>query len=62
LVKKEELMDKFLQQFIQNSSTLQKGIFLLVCGVLFVFAVQVVFYLVVKLWPKGKPPAPPGSK
>jgi hypothetical protein len=26
----------------------------MVCGILFVFAVQVVFYLAIKLWPKEK--------
>jgi Na+-transporting methylmalonyl-CoA/oxaloacetate decarboxylase gamma subunit len=51
-------MDRFLQGIIQNSSVLQKSFFLLVCGVLFVFLVQVVFYLVVKLWPRGKGDAP----
>ncbi|MDR1324424.1 MAG: hypothetical protein LBK00_00120 [Treponema sp.] len=51
-------MDQFISQFIQNSSTLQKGLFLMVCGVIFVFAVQVVFYLAVKLWPRGKSPPP----
>jgi hypothetical protein len=47
-------MEQFLRTFIQNASTVEKGCFLLVCGVLFVFAVQVVFYLTVKLWPRGK--------
>jgi hypothetical protein len=32
----------------------QKAVFLMVCGVVFVFLVQVVFYLTIKLWPKGK--------
>jgi hypothetical protein len=54
-------MDLLLQRFIQNSTTLQKGVFLMVCGVLFVFAVQVVFYLIVKLWPRDKGPLPPES-
>ena len=29
-----------------------QSLFLMVCGVAFVFAVQVVFYLCIKLWPK----------
>jgi Na+-transporting methylmalonyl-CoA/oxaloacetate decarboxylase gamma subunit len=47
-------MEQLLQYFLQNASTLQKASFLMVCGILFVFAVQVVFYLVVKLWPRHK--------
>jgi hypothetical protein len=47
-------MEQLLQYFIQNASTLQKAAFLMVCGILFVFAVQVVFYLTVKLWPWDK--------
>jgi hypothetical protein len=47
-------MNDFLQTFIQTSTTVEKGFFLMVTGILFVFAVQVVFYLTVKLWPKGK--------
>jgi len=34
--------------------TLAQAFFLMVCGMGFVFAVQVVFYLVIKAWPKGK--------
>jgi hypothetical protein len=48
------MMEQLLQEFIKNASTVQKGVFLLVSGVLFVFAVQVVFYLTVKVWPKGR--------
>jgi Na+-transporting methylmalonyl-CoA/oxaloacetate decarboxylase gamma subunit len=29
-------------------------LFLMVCGMSFVFAVQLVFYVVIALWPKGK--------
>jgi hypothetical protein len=46
-------MDALLQT-IRNGPILSKALFLLVCGVLFVFAVQVVFYLSIKLWPKGR--------
>jgi hypothetical protein len=47
-------MEQLLQYFLQNASTLQKAVFLMVCGIFFVFAVQAVFYLTVKLWPWGK--------
>ncbi|MDR2094616.1 MAG: hypothetical protein LBP76_03755 [Treponema sp.] len=47
-------MDTMLNGFIQNATTIQKSLFLMVCGVLFVFMVQVVFYLTVKLWPRKK--------
>ncbi|MDR3167805.1 MAG: hypothetical protein LBT93_07665 [Treponema sp.] len=46
-------MDALLQT-VKNGPTLSKAFFLLVSGVLFVFAVQVVFYLIIKLWPKNK--------
>ncbi|GHV13723.1 hypothetical protein FACS189491_09060 [Spirochaetia bacterium] len=44
-----------LIDLVQNSdSTIVKALFLMVCGILFVFAVQVVFYLAIKLWPNTK--------
>jgi hypothetical protein len=43
-------MEQALNNFIQTASTGQKGVFLMIVGVLFVFAVQTVFYLTVKLW------------
>jgi hypothetical protein len=46
-------MDALLQS-IQKGPVLSKALFLLVSGVLFVFVVQVVFYLTIKLWPRGK--------
>jgi hypothetical protein len=46
-------MDALLQT-VKNGPILSKALFLLVSGVLFVFAVQVVFYLVIKLWPRNK--------
>jgi hypothetical protein len=46
-------MDTLLQN-IQSGPVLSKALFLMVSGVLFVFAVQVVFYLSIKLWPKEK--------
>jgi Na+-transporting methylmalonyl-CoA/oxaloacetate decarboxylase gamma subunit len=47
-------MDELLRNFIQNASVIQKAVFLMVAGILFVFIVQVVFYLIAKLWPRGK--------
>jgi hypothetical protein len=46
-------MDALLQS-IRNGPVLSKALFLLVSGVLFVFVVQVVFYLTIKLWPRKK--------
>jgi Na+-transporting methylmalonyl-CoA/oxaloacetate decarboxylase gamma subunit len=47
-------MEQAFQEFIQHSSTVAKAVFLMVSGVAFVFAVQVVFYLIAKCWPRGK--------
>jgi Na+-transporting methylmalonyl-CoA/oxaloacetate decarboxylase gamma subunit len=49
-----ERFDQLLRNFIQDSSVIGKAVFLMVAGVLFVFAVQVVFYLIAKLWPRSK--------
>jgi hypothetical protein len=46
-------MDSLLQT-VRNGPILSKALFLLTSGVLFVFLVQVVFYLTIKLWPRGK--------
>jgi hypothetical protein len=54
-------MEAALRDFVQGASTVEKGLFLMVSGILFVFAVQVVFYLTVKLWPRGKGPAAAGE-
>ena len=43
-------MEQALYNFINSATTIQKGLFLMVAGVSFVFAVQLVFYLTVKLW------------
>jgi len=46
-----------MEQFfinLQNSSNIQQGVFLMCAGVSFVFTVQLVFYSIIKLWPKGK--------
>jgi Na+-transporting methylmalonyl-CoA/oxaloacetate decarboxylase gamma subunit len=47
-------MEQILFDFIYRATTIEKGIFLMIAGVSFVFIVQVVFYLTVKLWPRGK--------
>jgi hypothetical protein len=47
-------MENIFNDFINNATLVQKGVFLMVTGVLFVFAVQLVFYLTVKLWPRSK--------
>ena len=47
-------MDELLYEFVRNATTVQKGVFLMIAGVCFVFVVQLVFYMVVKLWPKPR--------
>jgi Na+-transporting methylmalonyl-CoA/oxaloacetate decarboxylase gamma subunit len=47
-------MEQLFNDFIQNATTFQKGVFIMIAGVCFVFAVQVIFYLIVKLWPKNQ--------
>ena len=39
---------------VREGSLFQKGLFLMVVGIGFVFAVQVIFYLIIRLWPKKK--------
>lgn len=39
---------------VRSGGAIGKGLFLMVCGMGFVFAVQVVFFAVIKLWPAGK--------
>ena len=43
-------MEGILNDFINSASVFQKGVFLMAAGILFVFAVQLVFYLMVKIW------------
>ena len=43
-------MEQIFVNFINNASVFEKGVFLMVAGLLFVFAVQLIFYLTVKLW------------
>jgi Na+-transporting methylmalonyl-CoA/oxaloacetate decarboxylase gamma subunit len=47
-------MDQLIGEFVTNASTIEKGIFLMVTGIVFVFIVQVVFYMVVKIWPRPR--------
>jgi Na+-transporting methylmalonyl-CoA/oxaloacetate decarboxylase gamma subunit len=47
-------MDQLFENFVQSSSTIQKAVFLMIAGILFVFLVQIVFYLIAKLWPREK--------
>ncbi|MCL2320291.1 MAG: hypothetical protein FWC45_09415 [Treponema sp.] len=48
-------MEQLFNNFVKSASIFEKGVFLMIAGVCFVFVVQLVFYLVVKVWPKGKP-------
>ena len=43
-------MEQLFMNFLGNASNVQKGFFLMCAGVGFVFSVQFIFYLVVKLW------------
>jgi hypothetical protein len=47
-------MNQLIETVRQGDSTIVKTLFIIACGVLFVFAVQAVFYVAIKLWPKGK--------
>jgi hypothetical protein len=48
-------MENNFMNFIGNATVFQKGVFLMAVGIAFVFAVQMVFYLTVKLWQLKKP-------
>ena len=43
-------MDQLLYDFVRNATIVQKGVFLMIAGVCFVFIVQFVFFLIVKIW------------
>ena len=47
-------MEQIFASFINNASVFEKGVFLMASGLVFVFFVQLVFYLTVRLWPRGK--------
>jgi hypothetical protein len=54
-------MDQLLAEFVKTASTMEKGVFLMIAGIVFVFIVQVVFYMVVKIWPRPKTKGTDGS-
>ena len=39
-----------LINFLASADIFQKGLFLMIVGILFVFLVQTVFYMTVKIW------------
>ena len=43
-------MDQALFDFVKYATTFEKGVFLMISGVCFVFAVQFIFFLTVKIW------------
>ena len=47
-------MEQAFYDFIKNASIYEKGAFLMAAGIIFVFSIQLVFYAIVKLWPKEK--------
>ena len=47
-------MEQMFVNFVNNANVFQKGVFLMVAGLLFIFAVQLIFYLTVKLWADKK--------
>jgi Na+-transporting methylmalonyl-CoA/oxaloacetate decarboxylase gamma subunit len=46
-------MEQAFNNFIRTATVIQKGVFLMIAGVTFVFVVQFVFFLIVKIWPKA---------
>jgi Na+-transporting methylmalonyl-CoA/oxaloacetate decarboxylase gamma subunit len=48
------MMDQLIYDFVRDATTIQKGVFLMVAGISFVFLVQVIFFAVVKIWPRSK--------
>jgi len=47
-------MDQLLNDFVRNATLIQKGVFLMIAGISFVFIVQFVFFLIVKIWMSKK--------
>lgn len=43
-----------LLNIVRGGSAIHQSLFLMVCGILFVFATQLVFYFFIKLWPRKK--------
>ena len=51
-------MEQIFNNFVKQASTFEKGVFLMIAGVCFVFIVQLLFIAVVKIWiAAGKRPA-----
>ena len=50
-------MEHIFDNLINNGTVFQKGLFLMIAGIGFVFTVQVIFYSIVKFWPRGKKPS-----
>ena len=46
-------MNSFFES-IQQGSTFGQALVLMAGGILFVFATQVIFYVIIKLWPRSK--------
>jgi len=51
------MMDQAIMNFVATATTIQKGVFLMCTGIGFVFLIQIIFYAMVKIWPKAKPEA-----
>jgi hypothetical protein len=49
-------MEQLIHFVARSTSNYPKALFLMVSGIIFVFIVQVVFFLVIKLWPKPQAP------
>jgi len=44
------MMEQVFSNFIEQASTIQKGVFLMIAGVCIVFIVQLIFIVIVKIW------------
>ena len=47
-------MDQAIYDFVKTATAIEKGVFLMIAGICFVFLIQVIFYAVVKIWPRVK--------
>jgi len=47
-------MNELLQYFINTDNVFQKGLFLMVAGVVFVFLIQTFFFITIKFWLRKK--------
>jgi len=48
-------MDQMLNDFVRTATLVQKGVFLMIAGTSFVFMVQFIFFMIVKIWTSKKP-------